>query len=260
MSLESAAFPVVDRLHLPLAYVDAVSGAGGIPICLPPYKDRRQTRELLSGLHGIVFIGGTDYRPAHYGGHPQPKSELMHPRRDRFDMILAKIILEETELPILGICGGHQLLAIARGGALIQDIGTEWQPANGGSPLPHSPRDKERTAEAGKTYLHSVSFSPHSLVARAMGAPPEKEMETNSFHHQAVQTNQTGMDLVASAWTSDGIIEAIEPTAGSAWDANGRFILGVQWHPERMQDEEPHRRLFRSFIRAASESGVFHEK
>lgn len=280
----------------PLAYVDAIAGAGGIPICIPPYQDYRQIREIITLLQGFLFIGGADYRPEHYGGHPQPEEELMHPRRDHFDIALAGIILEETDLPVLGICGGCQLLAIARGGVLVQDIGTEWHPREGGLPLPHSRKDREkqgpiaearwrrdgrqsekdvnmagkRPADAGgdekeaKTdtgqeapfFRHPVRFTPHSLAARATGTPPGAMLATNSFHHQSIHPDRIGKYLIASAWSADGIIEAIEPAPVSPWAASGRFVLGLQWHPERMQDEEPHRQPFLALVKAAANNRV----
>jgi gamma-glutamyl-gamma-aminobutyrate hydrolase PuuD len=325
MSIESTAVSGVERLFVPPDYVAAVTGAGGVPLCIPPGEDLATIREIIPRLRGFLFIGGADYRPEHYGGHPQPAEELVHPRRDRFDLALAKIILEETDLPVLGICGGHQLLAIVRSGALIQDIKTEWRPPGGGSPLPHSLPDRERRrgdeapavfldsitattpAEEGKEeetrrddtvapgekgvatdptagkayktatgesanppaatrgrvhpadskdcYLHSVRFAPSSLAARATGTPPGEALAANSFHHQAVHPERVGKDLVASAWSSDGVIEAIEPAPGSAWAGAGRFVLGVQWHPERLPNEEPHRRLFRSLVLAAVGAG-----
>jgi putative glutamine amidotransferase len=243
----------------PLGYIDAIAGAGGIPLCLPPYEDYRQIREIMPFLKGFLFIGGADYRPEHYGGRPQPKEELMHPRRDHFDIALAGIILEETALPVLGICGGCQLLAIARGGALIQDIGTEWTMTED-PPLPHSRQEREKQGKDPSIFRHPVRFTPHSLAARATGTPPGAILATNSFHHQAIHPDRIGKDLIASAWSPDGIIEAIEPAPGSPWAGRGRFILGLQWHPERMQNEAPHRQPFLALVKAAANFGISAEQ
>jgi len=296
MSIRPPAGDFPGEALAPLAYIDAIEGAGGIPLCIPPYEDHGNIRRILSFLSGFLFIGGADYQPEHYGGHPQPEEELVHPRRDHFDVALAKFILEETDLPMLGICGGCQLLSIARGGALIQDIGTEWHPREGGPPLPHSRQDRkkqEQKAEAeqrrggrqskkvgsmaGKStvairvdgkeaktdrgggalfFLHPVRFTPHSLAAQATGTPPGSMLATNSFHHQAIHPDRIGKYLIASAWSADGIIEAIEPAPGSPWSASSRFVLGLQWHPERMQNEAPHRQPFWALVKAAANHGV----
>jgi len=297
MSVQSPAGNDPGEALTPLAYIDAIEGAGGIPLCLPPYEDHSKIRRILPFLKGFLFIGGADYRPEHYGGHPQPEEELIHPRRDHFDVALAKFILEETDLPVLGICGGCQLLSIARGGTLIQDIGTEWHPREGGPPLPHSRQDREKQgtiAEAGRRrggiqsekagsiagkrpaavklderdakadkgkeapfFRHPVCFIPDSLAARATGTPPGSMLAANSFHHQAIHPDRIGKHLIASAWSADGIIEAIEPAPGSPWAASGRFVLGLQWHPERMQDEAPHRQPFSALVKAAASKGVY---
>lgn len=236
-------------LLVPLGYVDSVAGAGGIPICLPPCPDLTILREIIPILDGVLFIGGDDYRPEHYGGRPQPDDELMPERRDGFDLELAKLILQETDLPILGICGGHQLISIAQDGALVQDIRTEWNCPAGCVPLPHS--RKERSDDEGKDFRHPVRLGKESLVERVMRIQSNVSLMTNSTHHQSVHPMSIGRDLKASAWTEDGVIEAIEPSAESPWARSGRFVLGVQWHPEQMQDETPHRNIFRAFIEAA---------
>jgi gamma-glutamyl-gamma-aminobutyrate hydrolase PuuD len=234
---------------VPVSYVDAVTGAGGVPVCIPPYKDISMFRQVLPLLDGVLFIGGDDYLPEHYGGHPQPANELMPERRDRFDLALAKWILEETSLPVLGICGGHQLIAIALGGALIQDIQKEWQAPHGVQPLKHS--RQERTARHKNDFRHSVRREPDSLVVRVTQVSPGEALQTNSFHHQAVHPEKVGRCLRATAWSDDGVIEAIEPSLDSPWAHTGRFVLGVQWHPERMQDETPHRNIFFALVEAA---------
>ncbi len=234
----------------PLAYIDAVEGAGGVPLCIPPFENIDAIRSILPFLEGFLFLGGGDYWPLRYGGHAQPDHELVDARRDRFDVALAGIILNETDLPVLGVCGGHQLLAIARGGALIQDIRTQWTPPQGKPPLSHA-KDERRGPEA-TSFLHALTIREDSLVARATGSAPATGLPVNSFHHQAVRPQTVGEGLCASAWSADGIIEALEPAPGSAWSQSGRFLLGVQWHPERMQDQTPQRRLFRSFIEAAA--------
>jgi putative glutamine amidotransferase len=172
----------------------------------------------------------------------------MPKRRDRFDMEMAKWVLHKTALPILGICGGHQLISIAQGGALIQDIRTEWDIPAGSSNIPHS--RKERGVE-DLNFRHPVRLEEGRLAARAVNMPAGGLLMTNSSHHQAVHPQRIGRDLYASAWSQDGVLEAIEPTDGSPWAISGRFILGVQWHPEQMQDEEPQQNIFRALVETA---------
>jgi len=250
MSLSGTTEGGNDEALAPLAYINAVSGAGGIPLCIPPFDDINAVRAVLPVLDGFLFIGGGDYWPRRYGGHAQPDHELVDARRDRFDIALAEIMLNETDLPVLGVCGGHQLLAIVRGGALIQDIRTQWVPPHGKQPLPHA--KEERRGREAISFLHALTIRENSIVARATGYAPATGLSVNSFHHQAVRPQSVGESLCASAWSADGIIEALEPAPDSAWSKSGRFLLGVQWHPERMQDQPPQRRLFRTFIEAAA--------
>jgi putative glutamine amidotransferase len=231
-------------LLVPISYVDAVAGAGGVPLCLPPCEDFTTIQALLPLIDGIVLI----YWPDHFAGHPQPEDELMPKRRDRFDLELAKWALHNTALPILGICGGHQLISIVQGGALVQDIKREWDVPAGSSYIPHSRKER---GDEDPHFRHQVRLEEGSLAARAVNMPAGGLLMTNSSHHQAVHPGKIGADLRASAWSQDGVTEAIEPSEGSPWALSGRFILGVQWHPEQMQEDRPHRNIFRALIHAA---------
>lgn len=230
------------RISLPADYVQAVVEAGGIPLLIPPITSESTLGTTVYVFDGIILIGGKDYSPEHYGGHPQREEDLLHPLRDRFDLELVRYILDETSLPVLAICGGMQLLAIARGGKLIQDIPTEWNVPNGLS-LSH--------ASNGATNYHEVTITAHSLLARVLGFEEGLCIHTNSSHHQAVHPSHPGCDLIPSAFSTDGIVEALEPHPASSWYRENRFILGIQWHPERMRDEYLHRRIFTALIEAA---------
>ncbi|MDQ5987151.1 MAG: putative glutamine amidotransferase [Syntrophus sp. SKADARSKE-3] len=249
MSLEAVKDEDRWEIQVPLFYVDAVMAAGGLPVCVPPCEDLSVIAQWMSFIDGFIFTGGDDYHPRHYGGHPQPAAELMPERRDRFDVSLAKWILDKTDLPVLGICGGQQLIAIARGGSLVQDIKMDWPTPDSRVPIPHAKR--ERPEDDHKTFRHVVIMTPGSLITRILTDGMTDRIDTNSFHHQAVHPLHPGNGLTVSAWTEDGIVEAIEPAEGSAWARAGRFVLGVQWHPERMQDEEPERHLFQALVKAA---------
>lgn len=235
--------PIKAKAFCHLKYADAVIAAGGVPVLLPPYTERKMIEEALAPLDGFLLIGGPDYNPVHYGGHPQPAAELLHPRRDVFDLWLAEILLKHSRLPVLGICGGHQLLSIARGGALVQDIRSEWksEPAQA-CPLQHSSDERKGTPQEGEAYRHEIKVAPESRLARIIGAT---KLPANSYHHQAVAPGQIGEGFVATAWAPDGVIEALEAATP------GRFIVGVQWHPERQTESAPHLAIFQALVEEA---------
>lgn len=227
-----------------LKYIDAVMIAGGVPILIPPFEDRSMIDEALAKLDGFCLIGGPDYDPAHYGGHAQPAGELMHARRHQFDLWLAEALLDRTEKPVLGVCGGHQLISIARGGALVQDLRSEWKPDDRKSTtLEHSNDERKGTPQEGSVYRHEVTLAPGSRIEKIVGS---KKVLTNSYHHQAVRPERMGQGLIATAWSPDGVVEALEMKGAE------RLVLGVQWHPERQTDEAPHRAIFEALVAAAS--------
>jgi len=226
-----------DKATIQSLYWTAIQKSGGIPIFLPPMSDEDLDQVFLH-IDGIMFIGGDDYSPANYGEPAHQSVERCHPLRDEFDLRMMKKTLTESSMPILGVCAGAQLLNIAMGGTLIQDIGAEQENAE-----THTSKDGW---QSGWT-LHPVKIEPHAELAKIFHAT---EVSVVSSHHQAIRC--LGSGLKAVAWADDGIIEAIE----CDWRP---FTIGVQWHPER--DYQTNVDLFSEFVRrcAAKGSGLQHK-
>jgi putative glutamine amidotransferase len=207
-------------------YTDAIAAAGGLPVALP--HDPALTAALLDRLDGLVVTGGAfDVDPALYGAAEIHATVTLKQRRTAAELALVQGALAR-DMPVLGICGGQQLLAVALGGTLIQHI-----PDSVPDALEHeqlNPRD-----EPG----HSVAVTAGTLLARIVGAA---QMQVNSAHHQAVAT--PGPHAVVNAVAPDGVVEGVE-------DSRHRFCLGVQWHPEFLIDPGDSR-IFHAFIAAAS--------
>lgn len=213
-------------------YYRAIQSSGGIPVLIPPMPER-DLEELLGTLAGILFIGGDDYCPSHYGEKAHEAVERCHPERDEFDCRLMKKTLSKTTLPILGVCAGAQLLNISMGGSLIQDIKSEVANAHD-----HTSKDPWVTG----FNRHSVRLEPNSELAKIYSSTT---VEVVSSHHQAMR--RLGDGLQAVAWAEDGIIEAIESKTRP-------LTIGVQWHPER--DYNGNIPLFNEFVRWCAASPV----
>lgn len=214
------------RARVNSSYYESIVAAGGVPVLLPPIP-MQDLAYLIKRIDGLLLIGGDDYSPALYGEKISEKVQLINPVRQEFDLLLAKLVLSEHKRPVLGICGGLQLLNIALGGSLIQDI----PEANPQSTVCHS---KSCTQEPGDYQKHKVNFDRQSLLGSVYGVDT---LEVNSFHHQAIKSLGTGLKVAARA--DDEIIEAVE-LPGKV------FTAAVQWHPER--DYENNRRLFDRFL------------
>jgi putative glutamine amidotransferase len=210
------------RVGLPAEYVDAVAAAGGLPVVVSPTLAPGLLREHLARCDGVLFIGGQDYPPAWYGEATQAETCEMHPVRAAADRELARAALAGNK-PILGICGGLQLLNIACGGRLVQ----------------HLPQAEAHLGDR----RHAVTIRGGRILRALFG---EARVEVNSSHHQAAHPAAIGAGLVATAHADDGTIEALEGADPR------RFILGVQWHPERDDDLEIRRKIFEALVQAAA--------
>jgi putative glutamine amidotransferase len=221
-----------DRTGVNSAYVRSVLAAGGVPLILSPLLGPSYAMRALDGVDGVLFTGGEDVDPELYGAQPSPHLNPPSRERDLFELALFAAA-RQRELPILGICRGIQLVNVALGGTLFQDLPTERA-----GPVDHNP-PSSRAERA-----HAVRLAQGSRAAEALGA---LSVRVNSFHHQAVR--DLAPSLIASGWTEDGLVEAVETGPDAPW------LLAVQWHPEEMHAEAraPEHGLFRALVeRAAS--------
>jgi putative glutamine amidotransferase len=221
-----------DRFYLSRYYSEAVEAAGGAPVHISLIPRQEYIASLMEGLDGILLPGSdSDVDPLLYGHDPHPKLGSVHPLKDQTDAL----VLEEIErrgTPLLAICFGMQILNVARGGTLIQDILSEMPEA-----IKHqqgAPRDRRS---------HRVRLLEGSILAQLAGT---ETALVNSHHHQAIET--VGRELVATAWTSDGLVESLEDPRGD------RFALAVQWHPEiAWAQDDFSRAIFEQFVKASHE-------
>jgi putative glutamine amidotransferase len=197
-------------------YVRSVETAGGLPLVVAPGRPE-DAPEFLDHVGGLLLTGGADIHPKHYGEEPHEKLGRTFDERDAFELALCREALRR-DLPILAICRGHQVLNVATGGTLIQDIPSEVTGA-----CAHDP-DVERWETC-----HEVEILPGTRLREILGT---ERAAVNSFHHQSVK--QLGRDLVLSARSPDGVVEGIEMPR-----ALRRFVVGVQWHPESFWDHPP---------------------
>jgi putative glutamine amidotransferase len=211
-------------------YVRAVERAGGVPLLIPPLTDAESLAAVCARLDGLLLTGGGDVDPAYYGEKPIAECGEPEPERDEQEIALSRLALE-SDLPVLGVCRGMQLLNVVRGGTLYQDL-----VAQRGEPR-HDHTDHPRTYRA-----HDIEVNPASRLAGILGGTRQA---VNSLHHQAVNRPGEGIEIVA--WSEDGVAEAME--------AQGHpFAVAVQYHPEELaSDDAASQRLFAAFVQACKE-------
>jgi putative glutamine amidotransferase len=213
-------------------YVDAVAAAGGAPVIVPMGLGEDALRRIYSGLDGLLLPGGDDVAPQRYGHQPHPNLGRVDELRDDLEITMASWALRDR-LPTLGICRGIQVLAVAAGGTLYQDLPSQLQ-----NVLLHN------VVEHGRDHLaHALIVEPNSRLAAILGPG---SVLVNTFHHQAVLDIPPGFTITARA--PDGVVEAIESEGPD-------FLVGIQCHPEGIwQSTAPQfARLFQAFVEAAAD-------
>jgi putative glutamine amidotransferase len=216
------------KVSVNAAYTRAILEAGLIPLVVPPMTEEAAPA-ILDSVRGVVLTGGEDIDPARFGAERHPATGPVNDLRDRIELALAKEAAAR-KMPTLAICRGVQVLNVALGGTLLQDIPSEVE-----SKINHD-AESERNAR-----VHEVSIEAGSRLAGIVGAA---RITTNSFHHQSVDRLAAGFTTVATS--QDGIVEAVECSDRGWW------AVGVQWHPEELTGtpEDWDRKLFAEFAMA----------
>lgn len=219
------------KIFTPTSYPAAIIAAGGTPVLLNITRDPEMIAQYADMVDGMLFSGGDDVDPTAYGEAQAWNCGDISPMRDAFEIQLLRTLLSRhPEKPILGICRGAQVLNVAMGGTLYQDLHSQ---------LPDCIRHQQKQISVYAS--HRVEIAPDSRLHAIYGAD---EVMANSFHHQAVK--EVGAGLTVSARAADGVIEALEKP-------DHPYFVAVQWHPERLVEREfhpEHKALFKTFVDA----------
>src|SRR5262245_54663834 len=204
-----------ERAYVNASYLNAVQQAGGVPVPLAPQLTGAARARILEHVHGVLLTGGGDVDPVRFGATPHPTTNEVSTARDTLELELTCWAVAKR-VPLLAVCRGLQVLNVALGGSLYQDI-----PSEPGSPLDHSQAGLQGKARHIPT--HHVKVRDGSRLAGILGA---LEVDVNSFHHQDIKS--LGQGLADVAWAPDSIVECVELGAAD------QFVVGVQWHPEEL--------------------------
>ncbi len=211
--------------HLKQHYYESIELSGSVPIAIPLTEHHEHIEDYCALVDGVFFVGGEDVNPELYGEAIDPLCKPQMPRRDQFEAKLMRAAFQK-QIPILGICRGLQIMNVAFGGSLFQDL--SYQPGAGN----HS-----QVGELDFSTRHNVMVVPGTLLHRVTET---SEFETNTAHHQAIKKLGDGLRICAQS--ADGVVEAVESDG---------FTLGVQWHPEAWSHDPVSRKIFAAFHAAA---------
>lgn len=207
-------------------YVNSTFAAGGLPVSIPTIEKDEDFDSYIDMLDGILFTGGADIHPRYFNEEPPKEVNQLEPYRDKCELELFKRAYNR-KMPILGICRGAQLINVALGGSLYQDINRQLPDTYG-----HNPKEA-----FGYDLFHSVDILDDT---RLYDIFKEKNIYVNSFHHQSIK--DLGKNLKIAALAKDNVIEGIEST-------DDRYLIGVQWHPEILTEKHPEfLELFKDFV------------
>jgi putative glutamine amidotransferase len=221
-----------DHYESKMAYAAAIEAGGGLAVLLPFHADLSLVSQYASRLDGVLFTGGDDLNPQLYGQSKHTKAVRLDSGRERFELALLAEV-ERRRTPALGICLGSQLMNVHRGGSLLQFL----PDVSRNSQIEH-----RKLSEADPR--HPVRIEPDSELGQLLKKP---ELLANSSHKQAVDRLGKGLKVIATA--PDGVIEGVE-------DPDLPLFLGVQWHPERLCQEEDHLAIFKLLVRRAADRRV----
>jgi len=222
----------ISNMRLPENYYKVIHQCGGLPLGIPVINDEVYINKILDTIDGLVVPGGGDVHPKYY---QESMTNLVQDVDENLDQFQIDLILKalDRRLPILAICRGHQVLNVALGGSLYQDLSM----SNTNNAICH---DQTKIGIPNNETIHEVTFKAGSILENIFG----KKMKVNSFHHQAIKA--LGKGLIPTAYSTDGLIEAVELQGRSE-------VISVQWHPERTENQLPLINYFIKIVRERKE-------
>ncbi|MBV7271307.1 gamma-glutamyl-gamma-aminobutyrate hydrolase family protein [Clostridium sp. PL3] len=222
---------------IPDDYINSIEMAGGIPLIIPVYNDDNNIDSTINIIDGLLLTGGVDVCPKYYNEFIGTKTEDIDPKRDEHELHLLNDVITKSKVPILGICRGHQLLNVAYGGTLHQDLSEISLELKNNVSMNHAMYGSQKYIP-----VHEVELNKDSIFYEIFN---KEKIQVNSYHHQVIKDVADAFNIVGRS--PDGIVEAIEMKGD-------RFVIGTQWHPEMMSEHyEEQLLIFKKFVSMCAE-------